>query len=486
MSKPIIVALRRDFRLDDNPALYHAAEEGQVIPVYVLDESAAPPVQSASFWWLIQSLKSLSLRLADRGVSLILRRGQYAVVLANLAASIGAYSVFWNEGIFPGEKKQDEQLRHRLSQHSVPFRVFPANYSTVFGTVMTQQNTPYRLYSPFFQQVLSILREQTPRVLPAPGDIKGFGVIPSDSVRSWESDASLNSGKLALYWQPGEEHQRAHWQHFLETSVEQYDSRGTYDNERGSSKLSGALHFGEISIRRVMKDLVDHYDVLNGTRQVPPGIQTFFKQLMWREFSAYLLYHFPSLADTPADRDWISFPWRHAPKSLKSWQEGHSGYPIIDAGMRQLRQMGWIPNRIRMIVASFLVKDLLISWQEGAKWFRERLVDADEASNGVSWQWISGTGFDHIPFFRIYNPVTQSHKFDSTGDYIRMWIPELAKLPLSLLHAPWQAPRDVLESFGVHLGDNYPLRIVHHEHARQRALNSYAEWKKPATESGSD
>ncbi len=483
LSKPIIVPLRRDFRLEDNPALYHAACGGQVIPVYVLDPAVAPPPKSASFWWLIQSLKAFRMRLNDRGVSLILRQGDYATMVANLAVSIGACQVVWNEGVLPGERAQDRQLKQLLSERNIPLRIYPANYLSAFEEVLTQQNTPYRLYAPFFQQILALIKDQTPNVLPEPDDMKGFGVIPSNSLKSWEKDLPSHANTLSRYWNPGEEHQKASWQRFLETRLEHYHlGRYNPDEDGHSSKLSAALHFGEISIRGLMKDLLNHYDLFNTATQSPFGPQSFFKQLIWREFSAYLLYHFPFLANTPCGQNWTTFPWRHAPKSLKSWQEGQSGYPIIDAGMRQLQQMGWIPHRVRMITASFLVKDLLVSWQEGAKWFQEQLVDADEANNSISWQRISGTGFDYVPFFRIYNPVTQSHKFDPDGEYIRTWLPELAKLPLSLLHAPWQTARDVLESFGVYPGENYPVRLVNHEHARQKALAIFSAWKKSSGE----
>ncbi len=479
MSKPIIVPLRRDFRLDDNPALYHAACEGQIIPVYVLDPVVAPSPNSAGFWWLIQSLKSFHAHLSERGIALILRRGNYALVVANLAVSLGACQIMCNEGVLPAERTQDEQLGKLLGKRGIPLRIYPANYLSVFKEVTTQQNTPYRLFSPFFQQLRSLLQDHTPNVVPAPTDMKDFGIIPSDNLKSWESECASHTKTLALYWSPGEEYQSAQWQKFFKTRLDHYHLGQYNHDEEESSKLSAALHFGEISIRRMMKDLIDHYELFDTSRQVPSGVQDFFKQLVSREFSAYLLYHFPFLLDTPSDHHWTTFPWRHAPKSLQAWQDGLSGYPIVDAGMRQLRQMGWIPHRVRMIAASFLVKDLLISWQEGAKWFREQLVDHDEASNNISWQWISGTGFDRIPFFRIYNPVTQSHKFDPDGEYIRTWLPELAKLPLSLLHAPWQAPSDVLQSFGVKLGDNYPPRLVRHDHARQKALASFSSWKNP-------
>nr|WP_278277070.1 deoxyribodipyrimidine photo-lyase [Sulfobacillus thermosulfidooxidans] len=476
---------RRDLRLADNPALYNA-RHGQVIPLYVFDESLTPEnPRTASEWWQIQSLLALSSALNDLGVSLILRQGPYAKTIADLASSIGVEYVAWNEGIFPEEKAQDDALKHLLMERGIHYRIYAANYLTPFQEIMTQQKTPYHLFTPFFSQIRSLLTEQgIPPLLPAPSALRGFGVIPSKGLKSW-TDATIQaiSPHLASNWKPGEVAQQKIWQNFLTQHLEQYhDSRDIYQ-PKNSSQLSAALHFGEISIRQMLHDLLERYPLFKGDKAVPSGVQHFFRELIWREFSAYLLYHFPFLTEHPADNAFTFFPWRHAAKALKAWQEGETGYPIVDAGMRQLKTMGWIPNRIRMIVASFLVKDLLISWTDGAHWFLNHLVDADLANNSVSWQWIAGTGFDHAPFVRIFNPVTQSHKFDPDGQYIKTWLPVLSKLPLSLVHAPWQAPSDVLASFGVFLGDNYPYRIVRHDQARARALKAYTALKNASSTS---
>ncbi|SMC04172.1 deoxyribodipyrimidine photo-lyase [Sulfobacillus thermosulfidooxidans DSM 9293] len=481
----MIVLFRRDLRLADNPALYDA-RHGQVIPLYVFDDSLTPLNHpTASDWWLMQSLSALSSAFNDLGVSLILRRGPYARTIADLASSIGVDYVAWSEGIFPGEKAQDDALKHLLLKRGIHYRIYPANYLTPFQEVMTQQKTPYHLFTPFFSQIRSLLREQgIPPLVPAPTALRGFGVIPSERLASWHEEmAQAVSPQLVSYWKPGEIAQQKIWHAFVAHGLEQYhDSRDIYQ-PKNSSHLSAALHFGEISIRQILHDLAELYPLFRADQEIPAGVEHFFRELIWREFSAYLLYHFPFLTDVPADNDFTAFPWRHATKTLKAWQEGETGYPIVDAGMRQLKTMGFIPNRIRMIVASFLVKDLLISWTEGAKWFLDHLVDADLANNSVSWQWISGTGFDHAPFFRILNPITQSHKFDPNGQYIKSWLPELANLPLSLLHAPWQAPGDVLESFGVYLGENYPHRIVRHDQARTRALKAYNALKNSSSTS---
>jgi len=338
----------------------------------------------------------------------------------------------------------------------------------------TRLGTPFTGYTPFVRACLAgdtpAPPEAPPKHIPAPATWPR-----SDTLTAFElqpSDPDLPRA-LAAVWTPGEDGARRRLATFMDSALDHYDTGRARLGAGGTSMLSPHLRWGEVSPATVW------HAAATAAGHRGPGLEAFQKEMLWREFAIHLLRHHPDLPDTPLRSTFTRFPWRHDPDDLRAWQEGRTGYPIVDAGMRQLRRAGWMHNRVRMIVASFLVKHLLLPWQDGARWFWERLVDADLASNSASWQWVVGLGSGSAPYFRVFNPVLQGERFDADGSYVRQYVPELARLPDAFLHRPWEAPADVLKNADVILGETYPVPIVNHTAARVRALDAYAPFGRP-------
>ena len=462
---PVILWFRRNLRLHDNLALCAAADTGRpVVPVYVSD---ALDAGGASRWWLHHSLVALDRTLHGHGAGLIVRSGRPEELLPRIAAEIGAESIYFSKRYEPDARAQEravaKALEARCELHGFDDGVIRRPES-----VMTQSGTPYKVFTPFWRAASGPGDPAEPVSRPSglettaaglePGVIDDLALLPSGP--DW-------AGGLRENWQPGEQ-----------GAFERLDAAcaiaGDYDEDRdrpdidGTSRLSPHLHFGELSPRQVW------HDIRSATRaSSQKGADALLRQLYWRDFSAYLLYHFPRLPDEPLREEFGDFPWTDDPEGLKAWQRGRTGYPIVDAGMRQLWETGWMHNRVRMIVASFLVKDLLVPWQDGADWFLDTLVDADLANNSASWQWVAGCGTDAAPYFRIFNPVLQGKKFDPMGDYVRRWVPELGRMPTKYIQEPWKAGLDEQKAANVIIGEDYPAPIVDHSEARDLALAAY-------------
>ena len=464
MSAPCLVWLNRDLRIADNEALSFASScNGPVIPVFVYDRniSSKPAIGSASRWWLHESLNSLSYALKDSGSKLVIRCGAPSSVLASLVIETGAFQVVWNKCYDPLTQDCQKSVELALQKASVLTRSFTGDVFFEPKMVLNGSNLPYKIFTPFWKacrrEGLDDSVSPTPRHLSAPS-------VWPDSVPI--DDLALSPKKnwtkgLKDAWTPGEFNAMKGLEKFAASAMDAYSGERDFPAIPSTSALSPHLSFGEIS----------HKQILRYVRSIPnQKSESFIRQLGWREFSSYLLYHFPSLNDTPLRQQFKDFGWLTDKNGLSSWQKGRTGYPIVDAGMRQLWQTGWMHNRIRMVVASFLVKDLLIDWRSGADWFWDTLVDADIANNSASWQWVAGCGADAAPYFRIFNPITQGKKFDSYGHYVRRWIPELADLPSSVIHSPWMASFSELSNAGIKLGDTYPEPIIDHSFARERAL----------------
>ena len=464
-----IVWFRQDLRLHDNPALTAAVQGAEsIIPLYILDDEAAGAwaMGGAARWWLHHSLASLSRDLRQVGATLILRRGGSAHILAELAETTGAQSVHAGIAHEPFWRETDQRVAaaleksgRRLVLHRTATLIDPDKVRTKTGGI-------YGMYTPFSRAVLALGDPPPPE--PAPRHIHAPPKAPAgDTLESWKllpTKPDWATG-FAEVWTPGEGAARARLQRFLRNAVERYATGRNLPGEDGTSMLSPHLHFGEISPRAVWHGVRDL-----GT---PETTKTFLGEIIWRDFSAYLLWHNPSLPEVPLRPAFAKLGWRNDEAGLAAWERGRTGVPIVDAGLRQLWQTGWMHNRVRMIAASFLVKHLLISWQQGSAWFWDTLVDADLASNAASWQWVAGTGIDAQPFFRVFNPVTQGEKFDADGGYVRRYVPELASLPDKYLHAPWDAPAAVLQKSGVVLGKTYPKPVVDLARGRLRALDTY-------------
>jgi len=473
---PVILWFRLDLRLRDNPALRAMIETGRpVIPVYVWNAAAGEPWQegAAVRWWLHHSLAALDASLRRLGSRLVLRRGDPAKALRALAADTGAAAVFWNRRHEPAIAAGDARVAAALAAAGVEARTF-ADAGCLFepGSVLNSSGRPFQVFTPFWRRCAGL---RVPAPLPAPRGAISAPVKwpPSESLGALGLlPAGDWAGGFHSVWEPGEAGAHRRLDRFRKTAVDRYPQDRDRPDVDGVSRLSPHLHFGEISPRVV-------WEALDSRRSMSPGIGAgaYLRQIVWREFAIHLLHHFPNTPEEPLHAEFRAFPWARRPGALRAWQQGRTGCPIVDAGMRELWRTGWMHNRARMIAGSFLAKDLRLPWQEGARWFWDTLVDADLANNTLGWQWTAGCGADAAPFFRIFNPVAQGRRFDPDGAYVRRWVPELAALPARYLHEPSAAPADVLAAAGVELGRTYPLPIVSHAAAREAALDAYHEMR---------
>lgn len=474
--RPVIHWFRKDLRLTDNPALSSAAESGNpVLAVYILEDGDSDrwAPGGASRWWLHHSLKALDQSLKTLGNRLILRRGRPQDVLRELVTETGAMAVYCTSLTEPHAIKVDSELRHILNGLGAGFRAFEGNLLFPPESIMTKNGEPYKVFTPFYKACLK--KFPPPAPLPVPKQLPRMKqLIRSDSLNRWKllpEKPDWSTGWLDM-WTPGEQGALSRLDSFLGRSVAEYGTQRDRPDIAGTSRLSPHLHFGEISPL-----LCWHHSLVSVKTESQDDLKSFFRQIVWREFSHHLLYHWPTFPEEPFRPEFRRFAWTRNEEALRQWQQGLTGYPIVDAGMRELWATGWMHNRVRMIVASFLVKHLLIPWQDGAAWFWDTLVDADLANNSVSWQWVAGCGVDATPFFRIFNPVLQGRKFDPDGGYVRRWVPELANLPDKYIHEPWTASKHIVEDSGVSLEKNYPYPIADHLAARHRALDMFRKLK---------
>ena len=472
-SQTNILWFRQDLRLTDNPALTAAAHNARLLPIYILDDTPHPwSPGAATNWWLHHSLASLATALAKLGTPLILRRGNPATILPALAEHLRAAAIHTSHAHEPTLRTTDAALAKALPSNR---QLHHHRTSTLIDPdqIRSQTNTVYGMYTPFARAVEA--RGEPDQPLPAPTKLHPAAPTPSDRLEDWQLLPTHPdwAGGLRALWHPGEAAAQSRLKTFVASAVSAYAKGRNLPGEDGTSMLSPHLHFGELSPRTVWH--------ASRTETDTPDHHTYRRELIWRDFSAYLLWHHPTLPDAPLRPAFARLTFRKSKPDLHAWQQGQTGVPIVDAGMRQLWQTGWMHNRVRMIAASFLVKHLLIDWREGEAWFWDTLVDADLASNAASWQWIAGTGIDAQPFFRVFNPVSQGEKFDQDGAYVRRFVPELARLPNKLLHAPWTASPAQLSEAGVRLGSTYPRPIVDLAAGRTRALETYrATVREPA------
>ncbi len=462
-----ILWFRRDLRLRDNPALLAASADGPLIPVYIDDP--ADRAGAASRWWLHHSLAALQAALQAKGLRLLLRRGPALEALRALVAESGAASVHWNRVYEPALQARDRAVKAALREDGLAVASHNGSLLREPWELATGGGQPYQVFTPFYRKLLAVgpsrlaqgppRRWQGPaRALPSLG-LAELGLLPR---LDWADG-------FQQHWQPGEEGAQRALRRFLGGAVGAYAQDRDRPDRMGTSRLSPHLHFGELSPQQVWQA---GQGVAVAER---PGCAAFLRELAWREFSHHLLHHFPATVSQPLRRGFAGAPWRRDTAGLKAWQRGRTGFPIVDAGMRELWATGFMHNRVRMIVGSFLVKDLLLDWRAGAAWFMDTLVDADLAQNTLGWQWVAGCGADAAPFFRVFNPVLQGEKFDPEGAYVRRWIPELAGLPARWAHRPWEAPPELRPAAGA-----YPAPILDHALARQRALDWFQALKKKA------
>ena len=465
-----VVWFRRDLRLADNPAWTAAAAQGAVAPLFILDD-VTPGVRkigAASRWWLHHSLRALDAALDN---TLILRRGDPLAVLEEVVRATGATAVFWNRLYEPGEIARDKHIKAALEARGVSIRTFNALLLNEPWELKTGAGEPYKVFTPYWR---AAQKRQVEPPLQAPR-ASIANIVQRDRLDAWRLTPRAPDWAKAWtdIWTPGERGAHARLMGFVEEGLSDYGAGRDQPDRATVSRLSPHLHWGEVSPRQALA-------VVAGSEAPAREAEAFARELYWREFSHHLLFHYPDLPE----RNWRScfdaFPWRTAPDDLKAWRSGRTGYPFVDAGMRELWATGYMHNRARMVAASFLVKHLRIHWREGEAWFWDTLVDADLANNSASWQWVAGSGADAAPYFRIFNPVSQGRKCDPSGAYVRRWIPELAKLPDKFLHAPFEAPEEVLQVAGVTLGRTYAAPIATLAPARDAALAGYEAVRQAA------
>ncbi len=483
---PIVVWFRNDLRLAANHALSAAVAAGSpLVCCYILDESTPGQwaMGGASRWWLDKSLKALASDIAARGGTLVLRRGPTREVLAALVAETKAQAVYFTRAYEPWAVALEDDLKAAFDAKGVVFKRFGGNLLREPEAVRTKAGDVYKVYTPFWRALSADFTPQRPSA--APKALTALaGKLKSDTLASWKLHPSKPDWSKGFRdaWTPGEAGAHEKLQVFLTSAMKTYSEDRNRPDLPGTSRLSPHLHFGEITPAQCWLAAQHAAAGLTGTSQggADKGLETFLKEIVWREFSYTLLYYWPDLPEQPFRKEFAAFPWRSDDAQLKAWQRGQTGYPIVDAGMRELWHTGYMHNRVRMIVASFLIKHLLLPWQQGEAWFWDTLVDADLASNAASWQWVAGSGADAAPYFRIFNPITQGEKFDTRGVYVRTWVPELKDLPDDVLHAPWTASAFTLAAAGVTLGKTYPHPIVDHAAARERALAALSAVKSSA------
>jgi deoxyribodipyrimidine photo-lyase len=470
---PTIVWFRQDLRLTDQAALSAAAATGPVVALYILDDETPGRwrLGGASRWWLHGSLTALAQAIAGHGGRLILRRGRSAEVLPQVARETGAWAVFCTGHAEPFWRQAEAEVEGLLARTGIRFRAFPGTSLFSPGAVVGRQGQRLKVFTPFWKRCLEL--DPPDRPTPAPHPIEFFGSIPGDTLNDWRLLPTNPdwAGGLRQTWSPGEEGALARLGGFLNGPVADYGRARNRPEPSVTSGLSPHLHFGELSPRQVWHAVSVQLaadPALNGSGW------SFLRELGWREFCLHTLDESPWMPDEPLQKRFARFPWSQDRSGLRAWQRGRTGFPFVDAGMRQLWQTGWMHNRVRMVVASFLVKDLLLPWQDGEAWFWDTLIDADLANNAGGWQWVAGCGTDAAPYFRIFNPVGQGEKFDPEGSYVRRWVPEIARLSDRWIHRPWQAPPLELAAAGVRLGVTYPMPILDHHAARARALGAFA------------
>ncbi len=472
MNSPALVWFRIDLRLSDNPALLAAVKHGgPVAPVFIWapEEEAPWEPGGASRWWLHQSLAALDISLQKIGSKLIIRHGPTLETLRALVKETGATAVFWNRRYEPVVIERDAVVKKELRADGLAVESFNAALLHEPWTIQNQSGKPFQVFTPYWRHCLT--KPSPPDPLPAPKKIEPPARWPkSVPLDSLALEPKIKWAEtMRATWQPGEAGAAAQLKRFAAQGFTHYAEMRDRPDHTGTSRISPHLHFGEISPRQIWHALVQHG---NNSR--------YLAEIGWREFAHHLLYHFPHTPTEPLRETFKKFPWRKDKAFLKAWQRGRTGYPLVDAGLRELWTTGWMHNRVRMVVGSFLVKDLLLSWREGAAWFWDTLVDADLAQNTLGWQWTAGCGADAAPYFRIFNPASQGEKFDPRGDYVRKWCPELAKVPDKYIHTPHEAPAEILAAAGVKLGRTYPERIISHSIAREVAMEAFAKLKSLA------
>lgn len=462
MSDTALVWFRRDLRLADNPALTHALEQHECVIPLVVEPPAYAPGTGAGVW-RSHSLAALAAQLEKRGAALWMLHDPAPAALAEFAVRANTRFVFANRAWDPESLAQESAVREALVEAGVTLHVTESAYLVPPRTLASTSGSPYRVFTPYFQAWQRAARARrplpTPTFIPLPPDPPARTPVPTTSTPLHER------------WTPGEAGALDALASFAIDGLEEYDDARELPALSGTSMLSPHLAAGEITPDQALW-------AVQASGVAPELALPFVRQLAWREFSAEVLHAFPDLASRPLRAEFASMPWHADELAEERWKRGMTGYPLVDAGMRQLAETGWMHNRVRLVAASFLTKDLLLPWQHGERYFRETLVDYDPAQNAFNWQWVAGSGADAAPYFRIFNPTIQGQRFDPAGEYVRHWVPEIAALGNTDIHTPWNAKSEALEAAGIIRGETYPEPVIDHAEARARALAAYGSMRQ--------
>ena len=469
IQNPIIVWFRNDLRVSDHAALYNSSKSGApIIPVFIYDSGSMQDWDygAAQKYWLHHSITALKSDLPE----LVLRRGDTIINLLEIAKTYNARAIYALRSYEPSAVIIENQLHEIGENVGIEFKRFAGNLLIEPERLKNKSGKDFQIYTPFFKAVFASDLVRTP--LPRPDKLECVEGVESDDLETWDLLPTKPDWSKGFPNSVGEKAAHQRFADFL-PHIENYSNGRDIPAQNSTSYLSPHLRFGEISPAQIWQKIHEITPSPSG------NYYKFLAEVGWREFSYHLLNRYPNMPERPMKAQYENFPWatesNEKAQNLRAWQRGQTGYPIVDAGMRQLWETGYMHNRVRMIVASFLIKHLLIEWQIGAKWFWDCLLDGDLASNSASWQWVAGCGMDAAPYFRIFNPILQGKKFDTSGEYVRKWVPELAKVPDEFIHCPFDAPSEILARAGVKLGQNYPKPIVEHNFARQRALGALKE-----------
>ncbi len=472
-----LIWFRQDLRISDNPALFEAIKNSKsVTAIYILDDKKNSKIRKlggASKWWLHYSLKDLAENLSKNyNINLIIRKGNAKEILAKITQENQIEKIYFNRLYEPYYFQRDNEIENYFQQKNIATESFNASLLVEPWEVKNNNGEYFKVYTHFYKSCLKNINPRSPLKTPEKQDKSYNKNIFSEKLDDLHLTPKSPNWAVSFYdyWQVSEQSAQNRLYNFLENFVFDYDEKRNFPDVEYTSKLSPYLHFGQISPHQIL-EACELYKTKNPNSI--NGINKFISEIYWREFSYNLLFNFPKLPDENFRAEFNNFPWNDDKNLLRAWQKGKTGYPIIDAGMRELWHTGWMHNRVRMIVGSLLTKHLLTHWKNGEEWFWDCLVDADLANNTASWQWVSGSGADAAPYFRIFNPIMQGEKFDPKGVYVRKWLPELKHLPNEFIHKPWQASPLILKASGVELGKDYPMPIVNMEAGRAKALEAY-------------
>jgi len=455
-----IVWFRNDLRIKDNSALYNAVKSGEILAIYIYDNNDY--IGQASKYWLHNSLKSLNENLNNK---LNIYSGEPLQILNNLIIKFNITNIYWNRCYDPYTIKRDSEIKTKLTEQKIQVKSYNGTLLYEPWEIKKDDGDFYKIFTPFYKRCITHFLRPTP---PLKNQIPKKNILDNDSLNI--NDLKLLPKvnwykKFNVIWDISEKSAHKKLDDFIKNKLSSYKNGRDFPALNNISELSPYLHFGQISPQQIFHKI----DNLRKNEQT----EHFIRELMWREFSYYQLYHQPKITNQNLRPQFDNFDWVNNDKLLQSWQQGKTGIPIVDAGMRQLWQTGYMHNRVRMIVGSFLVKNLRLHWKYGAEWFYDKLLDADIASNSLSWQWVAGTGIDSSPYFRIFNPITQSQKFDKDGEYIRKYVPEISQLPNKYLFEPHTAPDSILKKCNIKLGETYPIPIVDLKKSRKKALECF-------------